>query len=304
MPSPRVKCRRGVVLPIALFLVLALGALATSILVLVRAELLLERRAITYLEERALEESWLDGPLGLPEARPFDSDPSIDSIALISGFLHVQAAAGAGGPRRSAVHWRLDPDSVAARLPGGLEVGRDPPRTGVERAVSGCSASLGTGVALVRVRPPDSDPAPDPPLPPSPRLGILGVERIAELPLTEVSGGRLPSDISDSGPGAPRILRATAGASLVGGEAHGVLFTSGDLRLGGDLTFRGLLLVAGDLRLEDDAVVEGVVLVGGGAEIGSNARILGCPAFAARALAHPELARLHSVPGGERLGRF
>ncbi len=304
MPSPRARCRRGVVLPIALFLVLALGALATSVLVLVRAELLLERRAITYLEERGLEESWLDSPLEHPESGQLASDASIAFVPLVHGFLHVQAAAGAGGPRRSAVHWRLDPDSVAARLPGGLEVGRDPPPTGVERAASGCPASLGSGAALVRIRPPDPDPAPDPPLPPSPRLGILGVEQIAELPLTEVSGGRLPSDISDSEQGAPRILRATAGATLVGGEAYGLLFTSGDLRLGGDMAFRGLLLVAGDLRLEDDAVVEGVALVGGGAEIASSARILGCPAIAARALDHPELARLHAVPGGERLGRF
>jgi hypothetical protein len=116
----------------------------------------------------------------------------------------------------------------------------------------------------------------------------------------------LPADgnLPDFASSPPQILRAPSGASIVGGSASGLLLAEGDLILAGSVSFRGIVLVRGDLRMESAAGVEGAVLVAGSATLTGEASIRGCPGLAGETLRHPALIRLHSISGGELLGRF
>jgi hypothetical protein len=277
---------------VALFLVLALSALATSLLVLTRSERLAERGGLAYLHNRIRSEAGLRMPnsgLGVAAEQEW--------IGLGSGFELGRVLTEQALPAPMAVRWRMDPDSVASSFPGALEVGATPPETGVELLDPTCDSGLER--PLVRTRSLDGFTPSIPPVPPQPRVGILGIDRLLELTTTE-----LPSLVSGPGLEAPGILRAPSGVRLVGGARTGVLISPGDVSLASDATFRGLMILAGDLALSGNARVEGVVLAGGSASITDHARLLGCVAIASTALRHPNLARAHPIPGGGRLGRF
>jgi len=286
------RSRRGILLPVALFLVLALGAVANSVLVLSRAERLVERGAFDYLRQRVRGEAllgrWEAGPEEVPEG---------EWIRLGGGFELVRTEISPGSSSWTAVRWRLEPDSVALSFPGGLQVGAGSgPEAGVE-LLEGCDA--GPGRPLVSTGPPDPAVPAHPDLPPEPRVGILGVRQLLRLATTDLAAmAILGSD------GSPEIFHAPAGARLLGGGASGLLVSGGDLSMEADTRFRGLVVVAGSLALSGTARLEGVALVGGTAWITEDAQLLGCPSLAAAGLDHPDLARLHTVPGGGLLGRF
>ncbi len=311
----RIGSRRGILLPVALFVVLALSALATSVLVLIRSELLLERRGVLYLQGRVLEEGSLasEPDIGEEGRAPLDAegwsgesggaDPSA-IFGLPGGVEQVRAIVEPGRPAAMGVRWRLDPDSVAAALPAALGVGFDPPDSGVERAGAGCPAIPGAAAPLIRVRPPDPEPAPDPPLPDPPRIGILGLEDFENLSAIEIAGGSAFPAVGEMGDVDFRIFRAEPGGRIAGGSASGILYSLGDLTLDGASRLRGLVLSAGDLHVLGEAVVEGVVMVGGTVHLQGNGRILGCRGWAAAALGQPALNRTHRISTGDRLGRF
>ena len=296
-PSPRPRsadrfgARRGVVLPIALLLVLALGVLAGSVLAFARGELLLERGNVGYLERRARSEAELRALYREPTDRPTPG-----RIALPAGFVLLRPVVGSG-PSAMGVGFVFDPDSVARALPA-LQVEGSAPTSGVAWAGESCPGYRGSGPA-VRVRPPPTGPPADPPLPDPPRLGPFGLEELAALGAVELPArGPLPAA------GSAGLYLAPAGARYDSGEGFGLLLAAGDLAIEGDAVFRGVVLTVGDLRLEGVARVEGAALVGGTARLGPAAEVVGCAPLVARALALEGLVRTHSVPAGALLGRF
>ena len=290
-PWGKAEGRRGIVLPIALLLVLALGALAGSVLAFARGELLLERGNVLYLERRSTSEAELASLY-----REVSSRPVPGRTRLPTGFLLLRPPFG-DAPAAVGVGFLFDPDSVALELPA-LEVEHSPPARGVAWAGEGCPSQAGTGPP-VRVRAIVEAPCPDPPLPDPPRLGPLGLKEIVQLGAVDLPArGALPSA------GGAGLYLAPSGARYDTGEGFGLLLAAGDLTLEGDAVFRGVVLTAGDLRLEGAARVEGTVLSGGTARILDEASILGCPALSAAAMNQNALARLHPVPAGAFLGRF
>lgn len=290
------NARRGMLLPTALLLVLALSAAATSILVLARTELLLERGDLRYLRDRLREE--------VRNADP-DESRTID-IPGSGGFVLVRAPGARPAP--ISVRWRFDPDTVVATLPTALEVGRDPPAQGILPPESACTTGIEAPLVRVRETPAGLLPSPDVPLPPT--LGILGIEHVLSLSGVELGavatfpGWGPDASVGESEDAFPVVYQVPPAGWVTGGEGRGILVSSGDVTLRGDAGFRGIVIVAGDLWLEGAAWVEGVVLVRGVAHLQDESRIFGCPRRAAEALAHPELMGLHAVPAGAHLGRY
>ncbi len=298
----------GAVLPMALLLVVGVGALATSILVLARGEALLATGDLRYLAERIQAERLLLAAVADPSEPGPHPAGHTRVHPLGKGFELVRVGREGADPRRPGVwgvRWRMDPDSVGRRLPTveaeAIEGPERPPAWGGEGCFAeGAGGEGGSGVVRVVLRaPPPTDPAPaNPPIPPPPGLGVLGVARLLELPTTDLPGSGSPLQ------GAGGLLRAPSGADYRTGEAEGVLVAEGDLLLGGEVRVRGVVLVAGDLRLGGAARIEGSVLVGGRLTVEEEAVILGCPALVVETLRRPELEGPHPVPGGWLLGRF
>jgi hypothetical protein len=281
---------RGLVLPIVLLLILGLTALSTSALVLARAELVSDRAGQRYVRDRDAAERVLRGSATTPQG--FERVET----ELSAGFRLVEARPAVLGLSYFAVEWVLDPDSVVARLPHALETGGTPPTAGVE-AHEGC---VNPGARpLVSRRPPSI--GPDGALGEiPPRLGLLGVRELLELPGTDLTP---PAPLPVLA--ASEILLARGPSVEVGGGVgSGLLVSEGDLVLDGTTRFSGILIVGGNLTLQGGAVFEGVAVVGGEAEVSGAARLLGCPDFARDVLRLPELARGHALPDGWFLGRY
>lgn len=275
------------ILPVALLLVLALTALAMSMMVLAHNELLLDRGGMTYLENRIRDETVLEAGVS--------SDTAAVERPLPGGFVLVVPAGAGPGP--AAVRWRPDPDSIARGLPGAAEVGdgtADLPQGSVG-PLAGCTPAA--GYPLVRTRLEPGGPDPDPRLPDPPRIGVLDVGRLVDMPGVVLDG------FFPQGSGM-ELLRAPDGGRIEVGEGAGVLVSEGSLELTGTASFAGLVLLRGDLVLGDSARVEGVVLAGGGLRVEGEARLLGCPPLAARALVEVLPEGSHPVHAGELLGRF
>jgi len=294
--------RSGAVLPLALFLVVGLSALATSVFVLARGEGLLASGDLRYLGARVSAERTLaDLPSTGPEGESAASGAEdVEMQALGRGFFLVRPAGMAARPAPLAVRWLLDPDSVSRTFPGAAEVGALSMSSAIRFADADCGNE--PNADLVRLRASEATPTsggPDPPTPGSPRLGILGLEQLAELPASHlVPGGGFPVGTGGG------LLRAGPGAVISTGAGEGVLVAFENLRLEGEASFRGVVVVAGDIELVDSASVEGVVLAGGTIRIAGDAHLSGCRRSARDALDHADLRGPHSVPAGELLGRF
>jgi len=308
--------RQGFLLPIALLLILALSATSLSVLILTRTEVLSEGGDHRYLRDRVTEEARLAAPWGASSGGGGGGGGAggggvpvegVTQIPLAGGYILVRAQLrGLGGeeaPSNSAIYWRLNPELAAyTLLPGAVEVGGGGVPGGAVRAMThaeGCPLTP-SGAPLVRVRPSESAPPPNPPLPLPPRLGPVGFGELLDLPATLLAlEGGFPRE-EDASP----VLRAGSGARVLGGRGGRVLLAEGNLHLGGSAHFRGIVLVGGDLFMEDGATIEGVALVGGRVYLSGGSSILGCPGLAAAALNHPDLTRPRAIRGGEMLGRF
>jgi len=300
--------RRGVLLPTALFLVVGLIAMATSLIVLARNEAVTGLADLRYLRWQVASED----QMARSGANPGDGGEGglVTHRDLGHGFLLVRAEPARGGPAPGAVYWRLDPDGVAGGFPTAAEVGRDSPSTGVS-LLEGCPSGGEPG-PLVRVRPaPDATAGasfpfmPDPPLPDPPRIGILGVGDLLSLGEIEELG----EDGSGTIPASPATVRTglmglPRGGILSTGSIEGVVVAGGDLFLEGSVVASGLVVVSGDLTLDGNARLQGVALVGGRLDVRGEAEVRGCWAVAAGVLDHPGLLKPHPVPGGSSLGRY
>lgn len=294
--------RRGILLPVALFLVAALSATSIAALVLARAEMVSGGADHRHLKERVLE-----------EVNPIRSGPDGETITEMAGFrwipLHggffLMRAAPPGDTRPApmSVFWQLRPDSVARHLlPGGVEVGTGAgPETGIRAmaADEGCPPPYGRPLLLTR--PVSALPLPDPSLATPPRIGPVGIGDLLEQ--AEV----LPTNPGESSgilPDRPRLLRAPDRTRVEGWFGIGVLLGEGDLTLAEGVRFNGILLVRGSLRMEPGSELQGVALVGGNLQMEDGSQILGCPGLAASALSAPELVRPFPITGARNLGRF
>jgi hypothetical protein len=284
--------RRGIILPVVLLLTSALGAAAISLLVLARGERVIEGLALRMLAARVSAEWRLDAQ----GEGPVPPDGGLVFVPLPGGYQLVRGSGASNGFAYSAVLWYLDADSLAALLPGAVEVGHAPPSNGVSLLGSECPGG-GTG-PLVQVRSFNGTPA-DPPVSPGPRLGPLGLERLLDLSTAMVA----PSGHFSGGVEVP-ILRVPVGLEVVGGEIESVVLSDGDLILRGTALVRGIVLAAGDVEIAESARIEGIVLAGGTIRLSDAGQVLGCRAFAAERLRHPLFSGFHGVSGGERLGRF
>lgn len=294
--------RRGAVLPVALFLVVGLSALTTSVFLLARGEGLLAAGDLRYLTarvsaERALTREPVTG------SDPDDASAGgegIEARPLGQGFILIRPSGVADRPAPLSVRWILNPDSVAMTFPGAAEVGHLSMTSGVRFAEADCGNEPTTGLVRLRVSEPVGTPhLPDPPSPGPPRLGILGLEQLMELPALDLtSAGGFPDGTGGG------VLRAAPGVVISTGAGEGVLLASGDLRLEGVTYFRGVVVAAGSVELGDQASIEGVVLAGGAVRIAGDAYLAGCRGSARDALDHADLRGPHPVPAGELLGRF
>jgi len=304
-PGPELG-RRGAVLPLALFLVVGLSALATSVFLLASGEALLAVGDLRYLGTRVSAERALARwtPTG---AGPDDASPGAAGIevrTLGHGFILLRPGEAADRPAPLSVRWTLHPDTVATAFPGAAEVGVLSTVAGIRFAEADCGNDPSS--ALVRLRGSEAAAAPhppDPPAPRSPRLGILGVEQLLQLTAVDLVSGGGFSGGSRGGTGGG-LLRAGPGAVISTGAGEGVVLGSGDLRLEGEASFRGVVVAAGDIELGDQAWIEGVVLAGGAVRITGEAYLAGCRRAARDALDHADLLGPHPVPAGELLGRF
>ena len=282
--------RRGILLPVVLLLILGIGVASVSVGVLVSTQQLVGRSELRYLENRVRAQTALAGS---PTGSDLDGFARIQ-IDLPGSFSLIEVAPEEGGPSYFSLDWVLNPDSIAAGLPGALaSVGLGPDR-GVQ-VLDGCASALAR--PLVTVAPLDDGPGT--PSISAPRLGILGVPELLELADVE-----LP-ELAILPAGEPvAVRRANPGTVIQGGRGSGVLISAGDLTLLGSTDLVGLLVVQGNLTLMDSARIEGVVLAGGWVQISGGAGIFGCPVLAREALALPSLARAHSLPEGWFLGRY
>ncbi|MEX1258098.1 MAG: polymer-forming cytoskeletal protein [Gemmatimonadota bacterium] len=289
----------GMILPVVLFLTLALGGAATSILVLARAERVVESAALRYLGDRVLSEAALarlpgDGGFSPGGSSPA-ATPTIEPLA--TDYILGRAGSRVGGPRHHALLWRLNPDSIAATLPGALEFGSAAPSGTIEAMGPECPGGSETR-ALIRPRPPPF-PGADPPLFEGPRLGPLGLDRLLDVAtVTLATAGTLPEGES------VEIVRVLPGVAVVAGEGRGMILSEGDLTIRGTAHVRGIVMAAGTIEVGGEALVEGVLLAGGSVRVTDHGRVTGCRGLAAIALSHPRLSGTHAVSGGERLGRF
>jgi len=294
--------RRGAVLPLALFLVVGLTALATSVFVLARGEGLLATGDLRYLGARVSAERALGGsPLtGTGGESTSSGGEDAEVRKLGQGFLLVRPAGMAARPAPLAVRWVLDPDSVSMSLPGAAEVGVLSMSSAIRFADADCGNEPNAGLVRLRAAEPAATRhGPDPPTSASPRLGILGLEQLAELPASDLApDGGFPVGTGGG------LIRAGPGAVISTGAGEGVLVAFGELRLEGVASFRGVVVAAGDIELVDSASVEGVVLAGGAVRIAGDAYLAGCRRSARDALDHPDLRGPHPVPAGKLLGRF
>ncbi len=275
-----------------LLLVLALGAVSTSALLLVSTQRLLGRAELGYLESRVRAEALLS--VSGAGAGATDGFNRVET-QLPGNFSLIAATPVESGPSFHAVHWVLNADTIAAGLPGALEVVGPVPEEGVQ-PLDGCSSA--------EMRPlisasPNPSPGPDIQGRGGPSLGILGIPELLVL-----ADAELPDPAALPGARSPAVYRALPGTVIEGGQGAGVLIASGDLTLEGPTHFAGLLVVAGELVLRESARVEGVVLVGGAVRISGNVGIYGCPDVARMGLELPTLDRSHPLPGGWLLGRY
>lgn len=286
--------RRGFILPVVLLLLLAISGLATVALAVARNEVFLEPGDFRYLRERVRWETALEAFLAGTE--PWEEGEELLRRPLAGGYVLVRGGTEAK-PAHQAVAWLLDPASVAAALPPAAEVGWGVGDPGVVAGEGECAPL--PGEPLVRVRPSDRLPLPDPSLEPPPRLGPVGL-----VVLLGRAGVRLgPGDPLPGGSG-PLLVEAPPDGRLVAGEGGGMLLGAGTVTLGGDVRWRGIVLAERDLVLEEGASLEGVALVGGRLRVRDDARLVGCPALAAWALRASGLDRPFFLPGGGLLGRF
>jgi len=305
------RSRRGVLLPTALFLVVALIAMATSLVVLARNEAVTGVADFQYLRWQLVSEEEMASSGGEGgEGEVGVEGGWVTHREIGHGFILVRSEPARGGPAAGAVFWQLDPEVVAGGFPPAAEVGRDPPATGVS-LLEGCPAGGESGPP-VRMRPdPDAmegaafPSTADPPLPGPPRIGILGVGDLLSLGELEALGGEGSGTI----PASPATLRTGLmglphGGILSAGAIDGVVVAGEDLLLEGSVVISGLVMVSGDLTLDGFARLQGIALVGGRLEVRGEAAVQGCRTVAAGALDHPGLLRPHPVPGGSRLGRY
>jgi hypothetical protein len=307
------RSRRGVLLPTALFLVVALIAMATSLVALARNEAVTGVADFQYLrwQLESEEMAWSGGEGGEGgEGEEGEEGGWVTHREIGHGFLLVRSEPARGGPAPGAVYWRLDPDVVAGGFPPAAEVGRDPPSTGVS-LLEGCPSGGESG-PFVRVRTDPDDMAGeslpstlDPPLSGPPRIGMLGVGDLLSLGVIEALG----EEVSGPIPASPALARTglmglPEGGVLSAGSIDGVVVAGGDLLLEGSVVISGLVMVSGDLTLDGDAYLQGIALVGGRLDVRGQAEVQGCRTVAAGALDHPGLLRPHPVAGGSRLGRY
>lgn len=257
-------------LPAVLLGLMGLGMVATGLIALTRSEVLSGRSAFRYAGsiERARGLLGAGGP------------ERLTTRELPHGFELVGASPDSGGLTHFAVRWVMDPELVAAALPGAAEASTV--RGDVEVAAD-CVRSHDRPLTLGR--------GPD-----APRLGVLDVEALRGL-VTDVVLAEFPDR-----PG-PGVFEAT-GATIVAGSATGILVAGSDLTLGGTSDFEGLIVSAGSVVLQEGARVEGVVLAGEVLEIFGDAVLIGCLDRAVTALGHPGLGGAHPLPSGGFLGRY
>ncbi len=96
---------------------------------------------------------------------------------------------------------------------------------------------------------------------------------------------------------------ATSALHIIGGEGQVLLVADGDVTLEGTV-LHGLVLTSGALRLAPGAVLEGMALATGGVHIASGAQLVGSACWATRALAaqRATLGRPRRLPGQGRIG--
>lgn len=288
----RRESRRGILLPVVLLVILALGAVSVSVLVLVSTQRLVARGELAYLEDRIRAEALM---VGLDEGVAIEGF-SLTEVELLGAFSLVGVAPANRGLSYFSVRWVLNPDSITAGLPGALELVGSAPEVGVQ-PLEGCS-SMGARPLVVTLSHDASSPSATQG-PGTPRVGLLGVSELLELAESELPE---PAVLPGAAPAAVR--RASAGTVILGGQGTGVLIAVGDLTLEGSTQFSGLLIVEGALTLLGSARVEGVVLAGGSVRISGDAAIFGCPDTARAGLELPALNRGHPLPEGWLLGRY
>lgn len=238
--------RSGILLPVALLYLLILAGLGGTALVLGRVEREIAWEDVRWLGRELALEGALSGSL---------QGTGVTEIALGGGFL-LRRGVGADASQLhspSLLLWAVDAESVDPGVEAGWGSG--------EQLILGGAECGPVPSPIFRIRPPASGSPPDPPLAPSPRLGPLSIEQVAErADLRIVAGSNL---LPGSGSGEPSILSAAPGAILTSGRFVGVILAEGDLILEKSAEVTGLLLVRGDLELRNSARVLGSVRVGG-----------------------------------------
>lgn len=281
--------RHGILLPAALFLILAATMVGSALLVLARSAILLGAGDRELAQALAVR-----GPA-------LDALESGTGLGLRAGYRLVDTPAPGASWRVWSLVWQADPTALVDGLRGVVEAGSVEVPEGL--------ADSGSGVEPLRaLGPGDGCPEHDP----LPLVWLHG--QAAPAP---VSLGPLPLDVwseraevtitADSP--APELERAdlirVETESLNAGVLRGLVLTPGDLELLGDVVVTGLLLVGGELRMTGDARVLGAVRVGGNLTVEPTARVEGCLPLVAQELSNiPALEAPFPVPGGRFLGRL
>lgn len=288
LPGGRLPNQEGVLLPAALFLVLAATLVGSGLFVIARSAVLLGAGDGVLAEALAVR-----GPSsGVLE--------SGDGVGLVGGYHLLGTGAPGVSWRIWSLVWRADAAAIAEGLMGVVEarhVDLVPDGGGATRSMEDVIRLSGPGdgcsdgpddIPLIWTR---GDTAP---------VGFLGpfeLEAWADRAEEEVAGQPADSAV-------PRLLRVEAGR-LDTGVLRGLLVAPGDLELGGDVTVLGLVLVGGDVRMSGDVRVMGAMRVRGRVTLEHRARVDGCRGVVQEELALiPALAEPFPVPGGGFLGRF
>ena len=157
--------------------------------------------------------------------------------------------------------------------------------------------------------------------PPSPNLGILSLQDLAEVAdiTLGVAGGSTRVHLGSGCPatatgnwGTPLSPAGSCGAYLpvvvvrgslevTGGEGQGVLVVDGDASFLANATFAGLVLAKEAVRLAGDARVAGWIRSGDRVLLEGRARVEASACAGLRALSHPGLRTMRALPAGSWL---
>lgn len=288
----RLRDRRGILLPAALFLILAATLLGAALLILARSAVILgagDRMLAQALAVRGPSDGALESGVG---------------VTLPMGYRLVDTPVPAAAWQVWSLVWEADPVALAEGLRGVVEA------RSVEISPGDGSSGDGPIPEPIRLLGPDDgcpeDPSPLPlvwlrgeavPVPVA--LGPLGLGTWVDRAQVVLTAGASPPDREESRLVHVEVDRVEAGV------LRGLVVAMEDLELGGDVVVEGLLLVGGNLQMSGHAHLVGAARVGGGLTLEGGSRIDGCRRLVAREL--EGIAALEipfPVPGGRFLGRY